>query len=253
MHTAEVEEIISQKDDFENIVYGIIKSVKNHPDADSLKVCMVDWGEAELIQIVCGGSNLVVGQGIALAKIGASVLWHGQGEPVIMKKTAIRWVDSYGMICASEEIKLKEEFPAATETEILDLSHITAQPGDNLAEVLGKDDVILEIDNKAINHRPDLFSHIGIAREIAAISEKKLGYSMTRTDFTSLPDLDTELILKGYSLISQIILSTYMASLRTVLTQINLLETYTSDMLGTVKSLLLSMTKPTNFQLRISS
>ena len=91
-----------------------------------------------------------------------------------MKKTAIRGVDSYGMICASEEIGLKEDFPAKSETEILDISHITATPGTNLAEALGKDDIILEIDNKAINHRPDLFSHIGIAREIEAISGKKL-------------------------------------------------------------------------------
>lgn len=119
-----------------------------------------------------------------------------------MKKTAIRGVDSYGMICASEEIGLKDEYPAASETEILDLSHIEAKPGTNLAEVLGKDDVILEIDNKAINHRPDLFSHIGIAREIATIAGKKLGYSMTRTDFSTLPDLgitnDIPQVVKRY-------------------------------------------------------
>lgn len=78
MHTAEVEEIHSQKDDFENIVYGKITSVEAHPDADSLRVCMVDIGEDEYSQIVCGGSNLEVNQGIALAKVGASVLWHGQ-------------------------------------------------------------------------------------------------------------------------------------------------------------------------------
>jgi phenylalanyl-tRNA synthetase beta chain len=106
-----------------------------------------------------------------------------------MKKTAIRGIDSYGMICAAEEIKLSDDFPTKVETEIVDLSHIDAKPGTNLAEVLGKDDVILEIDNKAINHRPDLFSHIGIAREIEAISGKKLGYMMTRTDFSTLPDL----------------------------------------------------------------
>lgn len=189
MHTAEVEEIISQKDDFENIVYGVIKSVEDHPDADSLKLCMVDGWEDELVQIVCGGSNLKVDQAIALAKVGASVLWHWQGDPVVMKKTAIRGIDSYGMICAAEEIKLSDDFSAKSETEILDLSHIDTIPGTNLAEILGKDDVILEIDNKAINHRPDLFSHIGIAREIEAISGNKLGYMMTRTDFSTLPNL----------------------------------------------------------------
>ena len=189
MHTAEVEDIMSEAEKFENIVYGKILSVENHPDADSLRVCMVDGGEAEDIQIVCGWSNLEVWQGIALAKVGASVVWHGQGAPVVMKKTKIRGIESYGMICAAEEIYLADEFPQKSETEILDISHLEAKPGTPLATLLGKDDVILEIDNKAINHRPDLFSHIGIAREIEAINGNKLPYDMTRKDFTHLPDL----------------------------------------------------------------
>ncbi|MDD3793440.1 MAG: phenylalanine--tRNA ligase subunit beta [Candidatus Gracilibacteria bacterium] len=189
MHTAEVEEIIEEKSSFENIVYGKIKQVENHENADSLKVCMVDVGEKEDIQIVCGGSNLEIGQGVAVAKIGASVLWHGQGEPVIMKKTAIRGVDSYGMICASEEIGLKTEFPAKDEKEILDLSFIDAKTGTGIDEVVGKDDSILEIDNKAINHRPDLFSHIGIIREIYAISGEKFDFEYQNIDFSNLGDL----------------------------------------------------------------
>lgn len=60
MHTAEVEDIHSQADKFENIVYGKITSVESHPDADSLKICKVDGGEDADIQIVCGGSNLEV-------------------------------------------------------------------------------------------------------------------------------------------------------------------------------------------------
>lgn len=189
MHTAEVEDIMSEAEKFENIVYGKILSVENHPDADSLRVCMVDGGETEDIQIVCGWSNLEVWQGVALAKVGASVVWHGQGAPVVMKKTKIRGIESYGMICAAEEIYLADEFPQKSETEILDISHLQAKPGTPLATLLGKDDVILEIDNKAINHRPDLFSHIWIAREIEAINGNKLPYDMTRKDFTHLPDL----------------------------------------------------------------
>jgi len=190
MHTAEVEDIISQKEAFDKIVFGKITSVASHENADALRVCMVDAWEAEDIQIVCGGSNLEVWQGVAIAKIGASVLWHGQGEPVVMKKTAIRWVDSYGMICAAEEIGLADDFPAKSETEILDLSHIEAKPGAPLDEVLWKDDIILEVDNKAINHRPDLFSHIWIAREIEAIHGKKLAYDLTEKDFSHLSDLE---------------------------------------------------------------
>jgi len=58
MHTAEVEDILSGAADFENIVYGEITSVNPHENADSLRVCMVDVGENEELQIVCGGSNL---------------------------------------------------------------------------------------------------------------------------------------------------------------------------------------------------
>lgn len=202
MHTAEVEGIESEWTKFENIVYGTIKSVEAHPDADNLKVCMVDGGENEDIQIVCGGSNLEVWQGIALAKLWAAVVWHWEWEPVVMKKTKIRGIESYGMICTAEEIYLADEFPQKSETKILDLSHLDTTPGTPLAEVLGKNDAILEVDNKAINHRPDLFSHIGIAREIEAIAGKKLGYMMTRTDFTHLPDLgiknDIPQIVKRY-------------------------------------------------------
>lgn len=202
MHTAEVEDITSEWEKFENIVYGKIISVESHPDADSLKVCSVDGWESEGIQIVCGGSNLEVWQGIALAKVWASVVWHGEWEPVVMKKTKIRGIESYGMICAAEEIYLGDEFPQKSETEILDLSHLNATPWTNLADLLEKNDAILDVDNKAINHRPDLFSHIGIAREIEAINGKKLGYMMTRTDFTHLPDLgiknDIPQIVKRY-------------------------------------------------------
>jgi len=94
------------------------------------------------------------------------------------------------MICAAEEIKLGDEFPAKSETEILDLSYTHAKPGAALDEVLGKDDVILEVDNKAINHRPDLFSHIGIAREIEAIHGRKLAYDLTKKDFSHLKSLE---------------------------------------------------------------
>jgi len=189
MHTAEVEELHSQKENFNNIVYGVITQVMPHENADSLRVCMVDIGEDEDSQIVCGGSNLEVGQGVAVAKIGASVLWHGQGEPVIMKKTAIRWIESSGMICAAEEIWLKDEFPSQSETEILDITSFKAKAWTPLDEVLWKDDVILEIDNKAINHRPDLFSHIGIAREISAIAGKKLDYEHAKKSFSHLEEL----------------------------------------------------------------
>jgi len=174
MHTAEVEEIVSEKSAFQDMVLGQIRTLEKHPNADTLWICSVDIGEKELVQIVCGGSNLEKSQKVAVAKVGASVLWHGEWEPVIMKKTAIRGIDSYGMICASNEIGMEKEYPLSDDHEIVDLSHVDSPAGTPLHEVFGKDDEVLEIDNKAINHRPDLFSYMGILREIATIYGEKI-------------------------------------------------------------------------------
>lgn len=204
MHTAEVEEIHSEKKAFENIVFGKVTKIEAHPDADSLRVCQVNIGEESDVQIVCGGSNLEIWQWVAVAKIGANVLWHGEWEPVTMKKTAIRWIESLWMICASEEIGLKDEFPAKSEKEILDLSFLSVAPGTNLATALEKDDEILEIDNKAINHRPDMFSYMGVLREVATIHGKKLELEYSQRNFANTPLLQAENTLpkevKRYSL-----------------------------------------------------
>ena len=188
MHTAEVEEIISEEKAFENIVLWEIKEIENHPDADALKICKVDAGEKELLQIVCGGSNLELNQKVAVAKLGASVLWHWEGEPVVMKKTKIRWIESLWMICASEEIWLKSEFPAEDPKEIVDLSVLeNIANWTNLAIALWKDEKILDIDNKAINHRPDLFSHVWIIREIYAINWEKFDFEFENSPHLTSP------------------------------------------------------------------
>lgn len=173
LRTVEVEGIEKQDAKLQNIVVGQIKSIEAHPNADKLRVCQVDAGD-ETVQIVCGGSNLEVNMKVALAKIGASVLWHGEGEPVVMEKASLRGVDSYGMICGADEIGLSGIFPAKGEKEIVDLSHLDVKPGTPLAKALGLDDVTLEVDNKSLSNRPDLWGHIGMAREIATIYHKKL-------------------------------------------------------------------------------
>mgnify|MGYP002240660631 CR=1 FL=1 len=76
---------------------------------------------------------------------------------------------SYGMICASDEIGLGDLFPASQEAEILDLSAFDVPAGTTLADALDLNDVLLEIDNKSMTNRPDLWGHYGIAREIAAL------------------------------------------------------------------------------------
>ena len=174
MRTVEVESITNAADKFENIVVGEIKEVKAHPNADALRICIVDCGEDELKQIVCGGSNLEPGQKVVVSKPGAMVVWHGEGEPVKIKETKMRGEASYGMICGASEVYLSDYFPTDDEKVIVDLAGYDCTPGQNIAELIGMDDIILEIDNKSLTNRPDLWGHYGIARELAAIYECEL-------------------------------------------------------------------------------
>ncbi len=174
IRTAEVEGVEDQAEGFKNIVVGQIIEIHPHPNADKLKITKTSVGK-ETLQIVCGGTNLYEGQYVAVAKIGAMVKWHGQGEPVMMQEAKIRGVESYGMICAGEEIGVEQApDPQAGERPILDLSALKPQTGMPIAELLEKDDTVLTVDNKSLTHRPDLWGHYGIAREMAAITGEKL-------------------------------------------------------------------------------
>ncbi len=171
MRTVEVENIVNTADKFHDIVVGEIKEVKAHPNADALKICMVDVGEDEIKQIVCGGSNLTAGHKVCVSKPGAEVVWHGEGEPVLIKESKLRGEKSYGMICGATEVYLADIFPPADEREIVDFTElgVDCEVGQCVAEVAGLDDVILEVDNKSLSNRPDLWGHLGVARELAAI------------------------------------------------------------------------------------
>lgn len=171
---AEVEKVTELSSDFAKMVVGQVTKVEAHPNADKLKVCTVDVGEAPLT-IVCGGSNVVEGMKVIVGLIGAKVKWHGEGDLVELGLVKIRGVESSGMICASDEVGLLEHFPkkAGASAEIVDLSELKARPGTPLATALGLDDVLFEFDNKSLTNRPDLWGHYGMAREIAALTKKK--------------------------------------------------------------------------------
>ena len=174
MSTVEVEGVENLADRFDKIVVGVINDVLPHPNADKLRVCKVDIGDGEEKDIVCGGSNLEKGMKVVVACPGAVVRWHGEGEPVEIKNAKLRGVQSFGMICASVEVGLDGLFPANEEHQIMDVSGFDAPAGTPLATALGLDDVILEIDNKSMTNRPDLWGHYGMAREIAALYDLPL-------------------------------------------------------------------------------
>ncbi|MDD2758335.1 MAG: phenylalanine--tRNA ligase subunit beta [Patescibacteria group bacterium] len=173
--TVEVEGVELQGALLGHVVVGKVLSAEKHPQADKLKLCQVDV-KNEKLQIVCGGSNVRAGMLVALAKVGAKVKWHGQDELMELKPTAIRGVESFGMICSASEIGLEAIYPPKEEKEIIDLSGTLAekQVGKPLAEILGLNDTVFEIDNKSLSHRPDLWGHYGMAREVAALFGKSL-------------------------------------------------------------------------------
>lgn len=174
MSTVEVEGAESLAESFDKIIVGEIKEVLPHPNADKLRVCKVDIGEGDIKDIVCGGSNLEIGMKVVVACPGAMVRWHGEGEPVEIKNTKLRGVASFGMICAAVEVGLDALFPAKDDHEIMDVTSFDVPAGTPIAKALDLDDIILEIDNKSMTNRPDLWGHYGIAREIAALYDLPL-------------------------------------------------------------------------------
>ena len=169
MSTVEVEDATDLGASFHDMVVGEIREVLPHPNADKLRICRTDIGGGTVKEIVCGGTNLRDGMKVAVALPGSVCRWHGEGEPVEIHESKLRGVDSYGMICGAVEIGLADLFPAEGEAVILDLSDFDAPAGTPLADALDLNDIILEIDNKSMTNRPDLWGHYGIARELAAL------------------------------------------------------------------------------------
>jgi phenylalanyl-tRNA synthetase beta chain len=178
----EVEEVIEPGALLEHCVVGKVLSSEKHPNADKLSLCLVQTEQGNKT-VVCGGTNVRTGMLVAFAHVGATVKWHGD-EQMTLTRVKIRGVESEGMICAQEELALTE-FPPKPEDgprPIIDLSKLKTpnsklSVGSPLRQALGLSDVVFHIDNHAITNRPDLFSHIGVARELVAMglaSWKKL-------------------------------------------------------------------------------
>lgn len=163
---AEVESVTPVAEHLHHVKVGEVLSVSDHPDADQLHVVKVGLGGKTPTAIVCGASNVREGQKVAVALPGTT-LPSEEGNWTIEART-IRGVVSHGMICSEKELGLGLDHDG-----ILELTP-KAKIGATLAEVLGLNDTILEIENKSITHRGDLWSHIGIARECGVLFGKPI-------------------------------------------------------------------------------
>ena len=171
-----VEKVITHHID--NLVIGEVVECYPHPDSDHLNVCKVDVGE-EVLQIVCGASNVRKGIKVIVAKVGA--ILPGNFE---IKKSKIRGVESCGMICALFELGLEEKSEENYNRGIEELPS-DAPVGEDPLNYLGLDDTLYELDiHKHRNN--DCYYHIGFAYEIAAILNRKV--TLPDTSFKVVKD-----------------------------------------------------------------
>ncbi len=160
MAGAEVEAIKRSGGEWEQVVVGRVAAVDQHPNADRLHLATVDFGADEPLQVVCGAPNLAQGQTIAFAQVGAHLIDPSTREPRRLRKGKIRGITSLGMVCSERELGLSDEHEGIL---VLDTDAALGTP---LADVLG--DVVLDI--KPTPNRPDHFSILGLAREVAALT-----------------------------------------------------------------------------------
>ncbi len=154
----EVDSVRPAAAQFSHVVVAQVVSLAQHPNADKLKVCQVDVGEAEPLQIVCGAANVRAGLKVPAALIGAVL----PGDFKI-KKSKLRGELSFGMLCSEKELGLAEDADG-----LMELSD-SAPVGTDIREYLSLDDHIIEVD--LTPNRADCLSVEGIAREVAVLNK----------------------------------------------------------------------------------
>ncbi len=158
---AEVEGMEEKGKNLSGVVVGKILSVENHPNSHKLHLLKVDVGN-KVLDIVCGAPNVRVGLVVPVAVEGANVCG------TIISKAKVGGYDSYGMCCSASELGISADNSGLME---LDDTFII---GKDIKEQLEIEDIVFEVDNKSLTNRPDMWGHYGIAREIAAITGRKL-------------------------------------------------------------------------------
>ena len=157
----EVESVETLGSEFDGVVAGVVTHVQQHPNADKLKLCLVAYGESEQMRVVCGAPNVMVGGVYPFAPVGTEL-----PGGFTIKKAKIRGEESMGMLCAKDELGLGED-----QSGLLELgSDVVA--GTPFVEIWGAPETVIELE--ITPNRPDCLSMIGIAREIAALTNKPI-------------------------------------------------------------------------------
>lgn len=157
----EVEETEPAAPAFTGVVVAHIVEIAPHPDADKLRVCQVDDGSGERLQIVCGAPNAAAGLKVPLARVGAEL---PGGMKIGVAK--MRGVQSSGMLCSARELGLSQDHAGLLELPA------DMVPGQSIREALDLDDTLFTL--KLTPNRADCLSILGVAREVAALTSAPL-------------------------------------------------------------------------------
>lgn len=180
-----LEEKGSAKNNLEGVVVGKVISVDKHPNADKLKVAMVDVGTGEHLQIVCGAPNIAEEQKVAVATIG-SELPTPDGGSFKIKKAKLRGTESFGMICSEAELGVSENNDGIW---VLEPSYKLGTPLGELIDNNTNSDVQIEIG--LTPNRSDAMSHYGVARDLnAALNVLNVKTSLNPIDTKEFDELE---------------------------------------------------------------
>ncbi|HTK39654.1 MAG TPA: phenylalanine--tRNA ligase subunit beta [Patescibacteria group bacterium] len=180
-----VEDVIDLADKYKDVVIVRVVSAVKHENADKLSVCLVDDGgvvtdiernEQGLVQVVCGAPNVHDDMYAAWLPPKSTVpATYEDKEPFVLGARELRGVVSNGMLAAADELAIGTDHDGIIEIDPQQWRpyDVEIKPGASFAEAYGLNDTIIDIENKMFTHRPDLFGHIGVAREIAGIQHKE--------------------------------------------------------------------------------
>lgn len=161
----EVDGIEKLSDGVKDVVVGEVLDCTQHPQADKLKMCQVDIGEEEPVQIICGAPNVAKGQKVPVAKVGAVLPGNFK-----IKRAKLRGEESNGMICSLQELGFEGKLVPKEFAEGIYVFPADAEVGSDALSLLNMDDEVLELD--LTPNRADALSMIGVAYETAAILGK---------------------------------------------------------------------------------
>ncbi len=182
-HSVEVEEIIDSSQSMEDVVVGELLEVQGHPKADSLHIGKFDVGEKAPRQIIFGGvAELEVGQKIPIA-LAPTTLPGG----VKIKKVKLRGEESQGMCCLNSELGILDK---QDDVHTFDANEKNGTP---IQDILGAGQVLIDIDNKSMTHRSDLFCHNNMAQEIAAVFSIQAQLPEYKTNTVSDGDVNVKI------------------------------------------------------------